>query len=155
MLRLDSAGRAPAPGARKPHHASHVGRPTGRAPPSSPTHGTPPGRPHRTLIKREDFALFDGIPGVGVLARGEDLRVLWCNEAYAEQCGTTTDKILGTSIYDVLSKEMADERIALMRPVLETLEPVDLLPDVPRRAPPHRASGRWIPPRSASAGGSW
>ncbi|MDX2016556.1 MAG: LuxR C-terminal-related transcriptional regulator [Planctomycetota bacterium] len=98
--------------------------PPGGAPPSSPTHGTPPGRPHRTLIKRDDFSLFDGIPGVGVLARGEDLRVLWCNEAYAEQCGTTTDKIVGTSIYDVLPRDMADERIALMRPVLETLEPV-------------------------------
>jgi DNA-binding CsgD family transcriptional regulator len=100
------------------------GGPTDGSPPPTPPHSSTPGRPPRTLIKREDFALFDGIPGVGVLARGEDLRVLWCNEAYAEQCGATIDKVVGTSIYDVIPRDLADERIALMRPVLDSLEPV-------------------------------
>lgn len=60
------------------------------------------------------FRPFDGYPGVCALARDMDMRLLWCNAEYARMCKCTPEQLIGTTMHDVMSAEMADERKARM-----------------------------------------
>jgi DNA-binding NarL/FixJ family response regulator len=64
------------------------------------------------------FVPFDGMHGVCALARDENLRLVWCNEAYATACGRRSEELLGTTPHDVHPHELAEQRAERMRRVL-------------------------------------
>ncbi|RMH30882.1 MAG: PAS domain-containing protein [Planctomycetota bacterium] len=65
------------------------------------------------------FAPFDGLPGVGALARDESFRLVWCNEEYAHLCGRDrVEDMVGTTLFDLMPLEQARERAEHMRPAL-------------------------------------
>lgn len=64
------------------------------------------------------FAPFDGVPGTCALARDADLTLLWCNNEYARLHETTAEGMVGSSLFTVLPRAMAQERADLMRPAL-------------------------------------
>jgi DNA-binding CsgD family transcriptional regulator len=59
-------------------------------------------------------------PEICAVARDADLRLLWCNKAYADNMGSTPDRLVGTRLSDLMTKEQAEERVRLMRDVIET-----------------------------------
>ena len=59
-------------------------------------------------------------PEVCAVARDRDMKMLWCNRAYAANMGSTPDKLIGTTLFDTMSREQAQERTDLMRPVVDT-----------------------------------
>jgi DNA-binding CsgD family transcriptional regulator len=63
------------------------------------------------------FKPFDGYPGVCALARDMNMRILWCNAEYARMCERPQDSLIGTTLHDLMTKEMADERTARMREI--------------------------------------
>lgn len=58
-------------------------------------------------------------PDVYAAARDAGFRMVWCNQSYADHCGTTPDKLIGTTLYDIMTPEQARERIDLMRSVID------------------------------------
>lgn len=58
----------------------------------------------------EDFAPFDGMPGLCGLARDRSSRLLWCNREYAMACEQPTERLLGTTLADIMPSKAADER---------------------------------------------
>jgi DNA-binding CsgD family transcriptional regulator len=75
-----------------------------------------------TTMSPASIAPFADDPDICAVARDTDLRMLWCNEAFATNMGSTPDKLIGTTLHDVMTAEQADERIRLMRDVIETGE---------------------------------
>ncbi|MCC5823621.1 MAG: helix-turn-helix transcriptional regulator [Phycisphaerales bacterium] len=59
-------------------------------------------------------------PDICAVARDRDMKMLWCNAAYAANMGSTPERLVGTTLYDTMTPEQARERIELMRPVVET-----------------------------------
>ena len=76
---------------------------------------TPASRP----MGPDDFAPFDGIEGLCALARDPMMVQLWCNKEYANLHKTTPEAMVGRSLFDVLPKAHADERLSLMQPTLD------------------------------------
>lgn len=58
-------------------------------------------------------------PDVCAAARDTDLRMVWCNRAYAENMGSTPERLVGTRLTELLSREQAEERTRLFESVLE------------------------------------
>jgi hypothetical protein len=67
----------------------------------------------------DDFAPFDGIEGLCALARDPMMVQLWCNKEYANLHKSTPEAMVGRSLFDVLPKAHADERLSLMQPTLD------------------------------------
>lgn len=67
----------------------------------------------------EAFAPFDGFPGVAAAARDANFKLLWCNDQMCAVHGKTRQAMLGTGLDSLFPKELAEERMGLMRPVLE------------------------------------
>lgn len=70
------------------------------------------------------FKPFDGYPGVCALARDMDMRLLWCNTEYARMCKRTPEQLIGTTMHDLMTPEMADERKARMLEIWHSGKPV-------------------------------
>ena len=73
-----------------------------------------------TTMSPASIAPLAADPEICAVARDADLRLLWCNKAYADNMGSTPDRLVGTTLYDLMSREQAAERIRLMRDVIET-----------------------------------
>lgn len=73
-----------------------------------------------TTMSPASIAPLAADPEVCAAARDADLRLLWCNKAYATNMGSTPERLVGTMLHDVMTKEQADERVRLMRHVLAT-----------------------------------
>lgn len=58
-------------------------------------------------------------PEICAVARDVSMRLLWCNDAFATNMGSTPQRLLGTTLYDVMTREQADERQRLMRSVVQ------------------------------------
>jgi DNA-binding CsgD family transcriptional regulator len=58
-------------------------------------------------------------PDICALARDVSMRLLWCNDAYAANMGSTPARLAGTTIYDTMTREQAQERTELMSGVVE------------------------------------
>lgn len=58
-------------------------------------------------------------PGVCAVARDADLRLVWCNEEFARNMGSTPEALKGTLLSATMTDAQAEERISLMRHVLE------------------------------------
>ena len=69
------------------------------------------------------FKPFDGYPGVCALARDMDMRLLWCNAEYARMCKRTPEQLIGTTMHDLMTPEMADERKARMLDIWQSGKP--------------------------------
>lgn len=54
-------------------------------------------------------------PDVCAAARDEGMRMVWCNQAYARNMKSTPDQLIGTTLYDTMTREQADERIRFLR----------------------------------------
>lgn len=58
-------------------------------------------------------------PEICAAARDVRMRLLWCNEAYAANMGSTPDRLIGTTLFDTMTREQARERTDLMRSVVD------------------------------------
>ena len=68
------------------------------------------------------IAAFVDDPEVCAAVRDRDLRLVWCNRAFATNMGSTPEKLIGTRLHDTMTPQQAEERINLMKGVLETGE---------------------------------
>lgn len=57
-------------------------------------------------------------PQVCAVARDEDLKLIWCNQSYAKNMGSTPERLIGTTLLDTMTVAQAKERMDLIRPVL-------------------------------------
>lgn len=57
-------------------------------------------------------------PEICAVARDEQLKLVWCNHAYATNMGSTPERLIGTTLHDTMTPEQAKERQDMMRPVL-------------------------------------
>jgi DNA-binding CsgD family transcriptional regulator len=69
------------------------------------------------------FAPFDGYPPVCALARDMNTKLLWCNDEYARTVGKPKDKLIGTTLHDIMPADAATERIELMFEILRSGHP--------------------------------
>ncbi len=69
------------------------------------------------------FKPFDGFPYVCALARDMDMKLLWCNAEYARMCKRMPEQLVGTTMHDLMSPEMADERKARMIEIWQSGKP--------------------------------
>lgn len=75
-------------------------------------------------IRPDDFELLSQIPGILGVARDQDLRVIWCTRSYCRIAGnnSTIEDMMGTRVEDVVPMEVAQDRIAVHRQVMESGE---------------------------------
>ncbi|HEX2838654.1 MAG TPA: LuxR C-terminal-related transcriptional regulator [Phycisphaerales bacterium] len=59
------------------------------------------------------------VPGTGVVVRDRNWKVVWCNDMFARQFGGSPESMKGTSIYDILPADAAEERVQFMRQSVE------------------------------------
>lgn len=71
-------------------------------------------------VNPSDLELFGAVPGIAAVARNEQLRVFWCNDAYAELCKLPKQQVVGTTPFDFLQPLVAEERAAAIARVMET-----------------------------------
>jgi DNA-binding NarL/FixJ family response regulator len=74
-------------------------------------------------VRRDSLALLEALSAVGCVIRDRDLRLVWCNDAYARLSGRTRAELLGSSMEDFLAKPASDERGAVIRTVFQTGRP--------------------------------
>lgn len=67
----------------------------------------------RVAAERYFGAAFNSAP-VGISLRDRDMRLLHCNAAYCDLLGRSHDTLVGTDLYDVMPRDMADQRIELV-----------------------------------------
>ena len=84
---------------------------------------------HPTLLSATPRSLgtLSSINGLGALVRDEDLRVRWCDEAYASLCEMPADDMVGTTLHNIMPGPAARERELILREVIETGEPATLV----------------------------
>lgn len=79
--------------------------------------------PAITYCSPDMFKPLDGYPGVCALARDMDMRLLWCNAEYARMCKRSPEQLIGTTMHDLMTPEMADERKARMLEIWHSGKP--------------------------------
>jgi DNA-binding CsgD family transcriptional regulator len=80
----------------------------------------PPSTPLNSLrMSPRQFQAFQGMPGTCALARDLDFKLLWCDSMYAKIIDKDPATLLGSSLWDVLPRGMADERARLMETAQE------------------------------------
>lgn len=67
----------------------------------------------------EAAAILASVPGIATVCRDEAHRLVCCNPEYSENAGRPKDELLGTTHRDLQPGPGAEERIALMRAVIE------------------------------------
>lgn len=75
--------------------------------------------PNAVLATREVADTASLIPGTGVVVRDRDWKVVWCNDVFARQFGGSPESLKGTTVYDILPADAAEERMRSMRQSLE------------------------------------
>jgi DNA-binding CsgD family transcriptional regulator len=75
-----------------------------------------------TSMSPASIAPFVDDPDVCAAARDRDLRLVWCNRSYASNMGSTPEDLIGTTLFDTMTKQQAEERTRLIRGVLDTGE---------------------------------
>jgi len=75
-----------------------------------------------TSMSPASIAPFVDDPDVCAAARDRNLRLVWCNRSYATNMGSTPEQLIGTTLFDTMTKEQAEERTRLIRGVLDTGE---------------------------------
>lgn len=75
-----------------------------------------------TVMSPASIAPIVDDPDVCASARDRDFRLLWCNKAFATNMGSTPERLVGTTLHDVMTNEQAEERIDMMRSVVDTGE---------------------------------
>ncbi len=60
----------------------------------------------------------EGATAIAALVRDADLRVRWCNQAYASLCRMPLDMVIDTTLSDLIPAPMAEEREKIYREVL-------------------------------------
>jgi len=66
------------------------------------------------------LVVLEFMAAVPCVVRDEDLRVRWCNDAYAALSKQPPEELLGSQLEDFQPSEAAKERIRVIRQVLET-----------------------------------
>ncbi len=94
---MATAAPIPSKGPNPPHHANHPDE-------------SPDAQPGVVYCSPGMFAPFNGYPGVCAIARDMRMHILWCNDEYARMCGKRVEELKGTTLHDLMTKEMADER---------------------------------------------
>ncbi len=59
------------------------------------------------------------LPGAGVVVRDRDWKVVWSNDVFARQFGGSPESLVGTTLYDILPADAAEERMRSLRLSLE------------------------------------
>lgn len=70
------------------------------------------------FMSPREFEPFDGIPGVCAVARDANLRLLWCNAEFARLHDKQPSDMIGTTVHELLPKDLLDERRELLQPAL-------------------------------------
>lgn len=73
-------------------------------------------------VKPETLHLLSSIAGLGSLVRDQDLRIRWCDRAYAAYWESDPSELLGTTLRDLLPSPTAEEREAIIAEVIRTDE---------------------------------
>lgn len=71
------------------------------------------------LATREVVETASVLPGTGVVVRDREWKTVWCNDVFARQFGGSPESLKGTTVYDIMSAETAEERMRSMRQALE------------------------------------
>ncbi|MCA9277664.1 MAG: PAS domain-containing protein [Phycisphaeraceae bacterium] len=71
-------------------------------------------------VSPTDLELYGAVPGVAAVARDEQLRVFWCNDAFLALCQRPMEDVIGTTPFDLLPEVVAEERASASRRVMET-----------------------------------
>lgn len=71
-----------------------------------------------TAMSPASIAPIASDPEICAAARDRNMRLLWCNEAYATNMGSTPERLVGTTLFDTMTREQAQERTNLMRAVV-------------------------------------
>lgn len=73
-----------------------------------------------TTMSPASIAPLAADPEICAAARDANLRLIWCNTAYANNMGSTPERLLGTVLSDTMPPDLAEERTRLIRDVLQT-----------------------------------
>ncbi|MCC5823623.1 MAG: LuxR C-terminal-related transcriptional regulator [Phycisphaerales bacterium] len=73
-----------------------------------------------TAMSPASIAAIETDPEVCAIARDTDLRLVWCNEAFATNMNTVPERMLGTRLADFMTPEQARDREETMRITLRT-----------------------------------
>ena len=79
------------------------------------------------MVTRDALNTIAGVHGLAAMVRDEELRVRWCDDAFASFCDIPREKLLGTTLRDILPEPAAREREAVIREVINTGEPATFL----------------------------
>jgi DNA-binding CsgD family transcriptional regulator len=71
-------------------------------------------RPFEAMSPASIAAFLDD-PHVAACARDTDLRLIWCNRAFAENMGSTPERLAGSRLADVMTPEQARDREQTLR----------------------------------------
>lgn len=77
----------------------------------------------RRGVRSSDWSEFASIGQISLVARDAELKLLWCNDHFAHEQGTTAKALQGTALSSIITRSAADERGAAMQPVLDTGQP--------------------------------
>jgi DNA-binding CsgD family transcriptional regulator len=78
------------------------------------------GVPSHGPVGRGSLGVLECLTGVAALVRDEELRLVWCNDAYARLSKRPKDGLIGSRIGDFIPKAAAEERAAVLERVLRT-----------------------------------
>lgn len=76
------------------------------------------------LMSPDRFSPLNNRSDVTVVARDGQFRVLWCNESFANAMDSTPQALRGTDLRAIFPTKFAEEREALLTPVLAESKPV-------------------------------
>lgn len=74
-------------------------------------------------VRVSDWSEFAETGQTSLVARDADLKLLWCNEHFAQEQGASTTSLVGTALSSLVTRVAADERAAIMHAVLESGRP--------------------------------
>jgi PAS domain-containing protein len=75
----------------------------------------------------EAMAILSSVPGIATVVRDDRHRAIRCNPLYAANTGLSAEELVGTTHRDLRPGDAADERVELMRRVIDEHKARDFL----------------------------